>query len=180
MDKENDDLDVEEDIRSIVTIFIDPLVRQSQSLQLCALMAINNLLQLPANTPRSPTARTNTRRVDEIENLVLCGRNLFYHDAVALQVATKSELDAIADELILKESALLNGTCSNYEGGPTDDSGSTRVNLSYWEIFRSHHRTPFTGNYSFEVRRLLILVLRVALIVELFLFLAWTLIDFYH
>lgn len=134
----------------VCRIAITPLARQSQSLQLCALMTINNLLQLVPDKKRGVIQREETT-----ENLILCGRKLFYHDA--LPFATKLELDTIADDLIIREATLLSCDGENsllQRGGQATGAGTStgrERKVSYWKLFQSHHRTPFAGNYSFEV-----------------------------
>ena len=119
-------------------VSVAPLVRQSQSLQLCAMMTINNLLQL------SPDKESNQRE-GETENLILCGSKLFLHDA--LPFTTKSELNDIADVLTLREAEL-------FHCGDDKNSGLGDAKISYWKMLQSHHRTPSLGNYSVEVRQM--------------------------
>jgi hypothetical protein len=115
---------------------IAPLIRQSQSLQLCAIMTINNLLQINIH-PHSDENGYPT------EHAMLCGGKCYRHDSIP--PATKSELDRIADALVLKEAAVLRGSA-------VDSDGSDGGELSYWKLVQGHHRTPLLGNYSFEVR----------------------------
>ena len=63
-------------------------------------------------------------------------------------MATKSELDRIADALVLQEAAVLRGSAV----GTDDMDGGDGGELSYWKVLQGHHRTPLLGNYSFEVR----------------------------
>jgi len=97
-------------------------VHERQKWQLCAVHTINNLLQLSQPPPKSDSSTTPPPPV---------------------AVATKAEFDQIANELTMMENALLKdgggGGISNADG------------IVAWEVLWSHHRTPFLGNYSFEV-----------------------------
>ena len=127
------------------TISIAPLIRHSQSLQLCAIMTINNLLQINIH-PHSAANGYPT------EHVMLCGRKCYRyrHDESSIPpaMATKSELDRIADALVLQEAAVLRGSAVGTDGMDGGDGGE----LSYWKVLQGHHRTPLLGNYSFEVR----------------------------
>jgi hypothetical protein len=105
------------------------IVHERQSLQLCAIHTINNLLQL----------------TDDNQEGWMC-------DNVRLNrpwtLATKAELDAIADELTVAENQLL------VEGDISEESdkqsGSTKP--SFYQKLSSQHRTVVFGRYSSEVR----------------------------
>lgn len=141
------------------------VVHERQSRQLCAIHAVNNLLQLHS----SPDADT----ADEC-----CSASMFYQCGPFIvqrscQVATKVEMDRIADDLALMERNLLledrldstkDGDCNNAAGGgepPVDvvegsSSDSTRDSqhkeseLSLMDKLASNHRTIYLGCYSFE------------------------------
>lgn len=82
----------------------DIRIVDAQRRQLCAVHAINNLLQLSSADP---------------------------------DVATKEELDEIADSLTLVEKQL--------------SSSSSSGTLSWYDRVRSNHSMPVLGNYSYEV-----------------------------
>ena len=107
------------------------LVHESQKRQLCAVHTINNLLQL------SP-APNDTQENDECR----------------CSLATKEELDRIADELTLAENDLLRPiqeqTDQNNAAGDKIDEVSHQE-LSISDLIFSKHRTVWWGNYSFEV-----------------------------
>jgi len=132
--------------KSMSTISIAPLFHESQRLQLCALHALNNLLQL------SPDNNEGISDEDESDNLILCSGKLYCHDA--LPHATKSEFNALADDLTSREAELYNESNGQNQDQAQEQGESGRVGgrkLSWWRWIRSQHRTPFTGNYSFEV-----------------------------
>lgn len=123
-----------------------PLVRESQSLQLCALHSMNNLLQL----------RPIHNGGDGEESLILCGGNLYRHSKI--RAGSKAEFDAIADELTFKEAQWYSQDKSDGESNQiseerkaANENANHGRHLSYWQLLRSHHRTLVTGNYSFEV-----------------------------
>jgi hypothetical protein len=130
-------------------ITLAPVYRESQSLQLCAIHSMHNLLQL------SPNIKTGVLSSDEdAESLILCGGDLYHHST--LKPGSKTEFNAIADELTVHEAQWLSQTQSDRESNQTvDEKSATNQDnvghLSYWNLLRSHHRTLFTGNYSFEV-----------------------------
>ena len=111
-------------------ISVIPLYNQGQNLQLCAVHTVNNLLQHTGDCTLS-------------DSFILCSGKL--HPINPFQPATKAEFDQIADNLTLREAALLNGD-------DTTQENKIFRKISYRQILQSHHRTPVTGNYSFEVR----------------------------
>jgi len=131
------------------SIIVAPVYRESQSLQLCALHSMNNLLQL------NPHIKNGVLSSDEdAESLILCGGDLYYHSK--LKPGSKAEFNAIADQLTVHEAQWLSQTHSDRESSQTlDEKSATNPHhvghLSYWNLLRSHHRAVFTGNYSFEV-----------------------------
>ncbi len=90
-------------------ISIAPIVRQSQSLQLCAVMTINNLLQ-------ACTEDEAYENESVTEALMLCGGNLLRlkKDAQPIAIAA-AELNHIGDELIFREPALLQDHATSQE-----------------------------------------------------------------
>lgn len=100
----------------------DLVVHERQSLQLCAVHTINNLLQL-----------TN----DDRELPWFCGR--YSATSTRREPTTQTEMDRIACELTHAEEALLSST-------------SSRGRRGWWCscCWNSNHRTLYYGNYSFE------------------------------
>ena len=131
---------------------LGPLIRESQSLQLCALHSMNNLLQLRPVCKKIGGSISSPGSDDE--NLILCGGDLYCHSK--LKAGSKAEFNAIADELTFQETQLYS---QNEPDGESNHAGNEEIpanrnhgrHLSYWQLLRSHHRTPITGNYSFEV-----------------------------
>lgn len=105
------------------------IVHEKQRLQLCAIHTINNLLQLNAD--------------------------LSVNADVARAPATKEELDLLADNLTCIEKQVLSPP-----NGGNGDGGRQVVRspctLSIYDKIFSNHRTPILGNYSFEVRIILL------------------------
>lgn len=102
------------------------VVHEQQSLQLCAIHTINNLLQL-----------TNDNHVGWT-----CGGGLIVVERPLWTLATKAELDTIADELTVAENRLL---VAQSDGQPSS------VQPSLYEKLSSQHRTVIFGRYSSEV-----------------------------
>lgn len=100
------------------------IVHEKQSLQLCAIHTVNNLLQL----------------TDDNQAGWMCGNRKLERPSWTL--ATKAELDEIADELTMAENQLL------LEGDKQD--GCTKPSL--YQKLSSQHRTVVFGRYSSEVR----------------------------
>lgn len=103
------------------------LVHERQSLQLCAIHTINNLLQISG----------------ENDAEWMCGSHKLKQQPDWTLLATKAELDAISDQLTIQESNLL------VEGEGNDSFTTTP---SFYQKLRSQHRTMVFGRYSFEVR----------------------------
>lgn len=130
-------------------ISILPLVRQSQSLQLCAVMTINNLLQL-TDEPHGHGHGGHE------QVMLLCGGKLLRRQQDVLPFATTTDLNDIADELILCEADLFHGNIHDDKSKnqkPNSGTVNTKRKASRWQVIRSRHRTPLFGNYSFEVRQ---------------------------
>jgi len=123
---------------------IEPLYCEKQSLMQCAIHAVNNLLQLKSCKIKGE--HTHHTPSDEL----LYDGILYHHGE--MKCATKEEFDCKADELTLKEHALL---VEGYSDIDRDKSSvgikSERKKLSLWNRLNSHNRTPLTGNYSIEV-----------------------------
>jgi hypothetical protein len=142
---------------------IKPLIHDSQHLQLCAIHALNNLMQL-SKTSKNRTIERQGRgkqfpiqfpneaeQVDiddqvngERKEMILINGEVYTVKHV--ECGTKEEFDSLADNLTCKEEALLMGDGEEESA----DLGTNKISL--WRRIRSNHRTPITGNYSFEVR----------------------------
>lgn len=101
------------------------LVHERQSLQLCAIHTINNLLQLTNDNKQGWTCGASHRL-----------------KRPSWTLATKTELDEIADELTVAENQLL------VEGNDQDVS----LQPSLYQKLSSQHRTVLFGRYSSEVQ----------------------------
>ena len=114
---------------------------ERQKLQLCAKHAVNNLLQLDSTK--------NVEQESEKHMFIVChGKIWKISKQEIFNPCTKKELDLIADEMTFKENELYTTNESQVE----DHGAETYYSkLSYWQILRSSHRTPITGNYSYEV-----------------------------
>ncbi len=129
---------------------VQQLVHDKQHRQLCAIHALNNLLQLAENECK-PRIGIHFSEAKERPRLMVQDKcfNLDETKLNALKVrGTKVEFDMIADSLTYQERILLEG------GDSLDVEAETNVkkNLSLWNKVKSNHRTLLTGNYSFEVR----------------------------
>lgn len=130
-------------------ITVAPIIHHSQSLQLCAIHALNNLLQL---TPDRKVDKTDTEN-NINQEFILCSGKLYQHPS--MDAGSQEEFNRIADELTRKEHVLYSDIKSNLDPNALNineneiKDGSHHV--SFWQILRSHHRTPLFGNYSFEV-----------------------------
>lgn len=118
-----------------------PMKLERQKLQLCAKHAVNNLLQLDSTK--------NVEQESEKHMFIVChGKIWKISKQEIFNPCTKKELDLIADEMTFKENELYTTNESQVE----DNGAETYYSkLSYWQILRSSHRTPITGNYSYEV-----------------------------
>jgi hypothetical protein len=110
-------------------------VHEQQSLKLCAVHALNNLLQLSE---------------DQLEtDSWCCGKRRLQLSPSQTIPATKAEFDRIADDLTVAENQLLSSTAAYSD--KVNNKGSTLRKISILERLTSNHRTVLLGNYSFEV-----------------------------
>ena len=124
-------------------VTVAPIIREKQRLQLCAVHALNSLLQL------SPCDRAEEAVNYSEKNRKECKDRLFEKDIILYSgylyrktqmiFATKTEFDEIANELSLKERELMGRRNSFVKSCALIDS------------VYSNHRTLVTGNYSIEV-----------------------------
>lgn len=139
------------------------VVHERQSRQLCAIHAVNNLLQLHS----SPDAATADEGCSHQSCMLTyqCGPFIVQRSC---QVATKVEMDRIADDLALMERNLLledrldsikDGDYNSAGGGETpvdvvvegaSSDCSQHKELSLIDKLVSNHRTMYLGCYSFE------------------------------
>lgn len=140
-------------------LYLEPMIHEDQSLQLCALHTINNLLQLKERVVVDCTAEDTTDSV-VLKEALLCGGRLLYSSQSESTknnaIATIGELNQIADYLTERECSLLaGGDTSMEEGTHTTEQGydvtKNVTSLSLLQKMRSQHRTLLAGNYSFEV-----------------------------
>lgn len=163
--------------------FIKPLVHDVQSLQLCAIHTVNNLLQLSPSSSKessslSPEYDMNTMVNDmgkeewrkqmmlvngKLLNTSRSTTSLSNNTNILGEYATKKDFDMLADNLIWKEQALMAVVNDNANGRSENNNGDEGLNdisnnddskqhkISLWKSLRNNHRTPITGNYSFEV-----------------------------
>ena len=118
-----------------------PMKLEQQKLQLCAKHAVNNLLQLDSTK--------HVERESERQMFIVChGKIWKMLKQEIFNPCTKKELDLIADEMTFKENELYTTNENHVED---IDAKTYYSRLSYWQILRSSHRTPITGNYSYEV-----------------------------
>lgn len=120
-------------------------LHEKQSLQLCAVHAVNNLLQISHDADarvdimeHDGSYVSSDEKVSQDDGFfMLCAGNVYRCNQNLRMRANKKEFDDIADELHQKEIHLLS-------------QDPTRVP---WTRFlrMSNHRSLFTGNYSFEV-----------------------------
>jgi hypothetical protein len=155
----------QEEVQIPSCVYLEPLIHEDQSLQLCALHTINNLLQLKKRTESPPsTSKSQIVRGGGTDNgsvvlkeALLCGGRFFYsssnleesvnnNNTTRADIATTAELNHIADDLTHREYSLLTQGTSN----EPDDTTRT-PKLSLMQKMNSHHRTVVAGNYSFEV-----------------------------
>ena len=112
------------------------VVHQRQSRQLCAVHALNNLLQLHVDDNEDSSASH--------ECMYQCGSSTVVRRSCNL--VTKVEMDQIADHLTLLENNLLLAVA---EGGSSSPQESPQE-PSLKEKLVSNHRTMWLGCYSFE------------------------------
>lgn len=145
------------------------VVHERQSRQLCAIHAVNNLLQLHSS-PDADTAdegcsaSTDDTYPTHQSCMYQCGPFTVQRSC---QVATKVEMDRIADDLALMERNLLledrldstkDGDYNSAGGAETpvdvvvegSSSDSPHKELSMMDKLASNHRTVYLGCYSFE------------------------------
>lgn len=121
----------------------DWVVHERQSLQLCAVHTINNLLQL---TTKHHTITTSTDD-HACNNLSwLCGPWTMPPTMLPVP-ATQAELDQIACDLTQAEDSLL-GRRQHQDSWWRRQFYGCCCELCYWS--GSNHRTVYYGNYSFE------------------------------
>ena len=109
----------------------EEILHEKQSLQLCAVHAVNNLLQaspLPCHAETAPK--------DDSSYYVLCAGHVYRCNQKMERCACKKEFDEIADELHQKEMDL-------FSQDPKRGSWSRLMMIN-------NHRSLVTGNYSFE------------------------------
>lgn len=119
------------------------MIHEKQSRQLCAVHTVNNLLQIPPGLPHRHDDD------DAIHEWICDGSRLRSHPP--WNIATQSEFDAIAREMTMREIQLSNNTNNNNHNQHASLAGEDNGSLSLWQHIRSHHGTPFFGNYSIEV-----------------------------
>ena len=145
------------------------VVHERQSRQLCAIHAVNNLLQLHSS-PDADTAdegcsaSTDDTYPTHQSCMYQCGPFTVQRSC---QVATKVEMDRIADDLALMERNLLledrldstkDGDYNSAGGAETpvdvvvegSSSDSQHKELSMMDKLASNHRTVYLGCYSIE------------------------------
>jgi hypothetical protein len=146
VDKNSDEEHNGEKIRlvdSVCSITIAPLIHETQSLQLCAIHALNNLLQLCVHGKHGTTKNINSN-----QQIILCHGRLFRH--AIIEAGTKGEFDAIADEVTRKEAIIYRDACA--KDTDISEMNERRHRSSFLQALTSRHRTPLFGNYSYEVR----------------------------
>ena len=130
-------------------LYLEPLIHEDQSLQLCALHTINNLLQLQKSI--DPPASESDNNLEE--GLLVGGRlypsSSSFVPCGSTDIATTRELNQIADELTQREHKLLTQGVEAVEDTFCEDNKKTKISL--WRKLKSQHRTVVAGNYSFEV-----------------------------
>lgn len=134
-----------------------PMELEHQKLQLCAKHAVNNLLQLDS------TKKDEQGREEDVF-FVCHGKIWKISKQETFNPCSKKELDLIADEMTFKENELFKTDTFQDED---NDAKNYYSKLSYWQILRSSHRTPITGNYSYEVSFVIALNLLQALLVDI-------------
>ena len=110
------------------------IVHERQSLQLCAVHTVNNLLQLKEDNKEGWVC--DKQKLDRPWTL-----------------AAKAELDEIADALTVAENQLL----VDESRGECDRQQDRSTKPSLYQKFSSQHRTVVFGRYSSEVRGVTIL-----------------------
>jgi hypothetical protein len=146
------------------SIAIAPLIHETQSRQLCAVHALNNLLQLSTMIDKTTDTACRRRTKDCCSNhddyhdqqeqqVMLCCGTIYRHPF--MEPGSIAEFNVIADELTRRETQLY---LEKDDGATTTSEeivdGCHKSSISFWNVMRGHHRTPLLGNYSFEVRRI--------------------------
>lgn len=114
----------------------DSIIHERQSLQLCAVHAINNLLQISTDNTSNEGWMCGSCKLNEQPSWTR---------------ATKTELDEIADALTIAESHLM------VEDNDGNNNAPPQA-ISLYQKLSSQHRTILFGRYSFEVRFAVLLV----------------------
>ncbi len=138
------------------TAILCPIVHEKQSLQLCALHSLNNLLQLSSSSKYIDYNNKNEDYKNGQNEVRIkdCHRFTFPSKVDTIEPFTKNQLDSIANRFISAESKLFihnnddNNTSSSNNGICKEDDSPQ---VSFLKSLRSNHRTPLTGNYSYEV-----------------------------
>lgn len=128
---------------SLCSITIAPLVHETQCLQLCAIHALNNLLQLAVHDQHDNA----TKNIDLNQQIILSCGMLFRH--ATMEAGSKGEFDSIADNFTHKEALLYQHDCA--VDIDTVETNECTQSVSFRQVLTSRHRTPIFGNYSFEV-----------------------------
>ena len=140
------------------------VVHERQSRQLCAIHAVNNLLQLHFSRDETNKSNEQGNTSSQHQCMYQCGPFIVQRSC---KLVTKLEMDRIADDLTLVERNLLqentfdNNTRNddnNSAGGretPVDVVGGASLRSQHNELslkdkLVSNHRTMYLGCYSFE------------------------------
>ena len=144
-------------------IVLCPIVHEKQSFQFCALHSLNNLLQLSSsfsNYKNTTIEYENNQTKDGCsKNVVVvgikdCHRWKNPKFSSSSKPFTKKDLDSIANRFISAESKLFyNNNDNNDDDGIIleENDNDSLPQVSFLQSLKSNHRTPFTGNYSYEV-----------------------------
>jgi hypothetical protein len=133
-------------IKSNVQFIPEEILHEKQSLALCAVHAVNNLLQTCHDTEvvnpeiKHDDSCESTISVERIldGDYLSCAGNVYSYARKLRKRARKEEFDEIADELYQKEKHLLS-------------QDPSRHNWTNFMRISNHHRSLIMGNYSFEV-----------------------------
>ena len=132
---------------------IQERIHNTQHFQFCAIHTLNNLLQLTEKTITTTTTTTSEENTSSFHFLLLICGKIYHldHDKMSTlrKLGTKEEFDQIANDFIRQEKLLLS---NNIDDIADECSSSVNERLSFWTTLMSNHRTPISGNYSFEVR----------------------------
>lgn len=111
------------------------IVHEKQNLQLCAVHAVNNLLQISSHDA-------------DVRHQWQCGDQTLELKQAQLIMATKAEFNAIAESLTITENHLLS---SDHSESNHAIIVARQGKLTLYEQLTSNHMTVLLGNYSFEV-----------------------------